>query len=154
MVKIHRVSLNPVRQAEGDDYIYIEDAVRVEVEFWKDDAETDIQLLLLLYDVMNNPIFYSVSFYSGNAKVSLISLFKNQTGLFKMSCIIPPNFMNHGTYRMQLRFGNGTTNEAYIHNKFFQFEIHENPNIKYYNIRDLNVPLRPQFEWAYERMHE
>ena len=152
MIKIHSVNLSPLSTLIDFDCLYIEDTIVVEVEFWKETALSDIQLLFLIYDVLGNPIFYSTSLYSNGTQKSFIDLYKNEIGLFNMTRRIPSHFFNHGIYRMQLRFGHGAMEELYIHEKFFQFEICENPSLSYYKLRDLPVSLRPQFEWTYQKL--
>lgn len=151
IIKIRNLSLIPLHRNIFN-CLFIEDSIVITVEFWKFVSDIDIQLLFLIYDAIGNPIFYLTSLYDDHIKSSISNLYKRETGLFKMSCIIPSNFLNHGKYFLELRFGKGATDEIYIHPNKFLFQVNENPNLNYFSIRDFSIPVRPQFKWSYEKI--
>ena len=148
IVRIDRISIHP----KSGSRIFIESAIIIHVEFEKLIDVYNIQLLLLLHDAQFFPVLYSVTFDDAENSQDAFELYPSEKGKFMYKCEIPEKFLNHGTYNLQLRFGNSSNDEVYIHNKFFRFNVNENPKLKYPKLRDFNVPLKPKFKWEYERL--
>ncbi len=149
-VRMHKVEIKAKRDGAGN-VIYIEDDVEVEVQFWKLQKEMTIQLMLLFHNMTNLPVFYAATVHNKSG-IEVSKRFRDDTGLLSMKCLVNGNFFNHGNYSMQIRFGRDSKTELYMHKELFHFKVQEDPAVSYFNLRDMQVALRPSFLWTYDKV--
>jgi len=140
------------------DKIFMEDALVVEVEYWKLKQGLSIELLILFFDRMGNPLFNSAIIWN-NSGQKVYSLFSEEEGLFRIACELPAGLLHKGGYSLQLRFGKNTTisstEQLYVHNEHFNFAVHRNPDSQMETCLDeISAPLHPVCNWKQEKISE
>jgi ABC-type proline/glycine betaine transport system ATPase subunit len=149
-IRLKRISIQAKSKSETEK-ITTGDTIEVEVQFWKLKARTTIQLHLVFFDKLDNPILSTAIFHNSN-NVNLHKVYEDETGVFKMVCEVPQNFLYKGDYSIQLRFGRDVNVEEYIYKSDISFTIHPSPCSVDYIGDDLPISVRPVFFWRHEKI--
>src|SRR5690606_6571907 len=102
-VRLIGVSVSHSRDSRDTD-IFIEDDIFIEIDFMKLTEDKPMYVLLIFYDALQNPVFFTTSLYN-KANENIEELYRNERGHFKYTCVIPSLFLNVGYYSFQIKFG-------------------------------------------------
>lgn len=153
--------------SNGTNYqkLYANDELVFKIVLEKFETGTTISALILLHDIFNQPVFLA-NILNNQKNQQYINAFKNDIGLFDITCTIPANFLAPGTYYPTINFGlNATAQTTHTSNDFhldedeifkqalpvFKFTIQKGPETVDLIGNSINCPVRPAFTWLYTK---
>lgn len=145
-----------ISQGSRFDQLFTDEEFSIEVLFTKHSSEISLSLLLVVSDQFGQPVFLSHNLNNADRE-NHEGIFKGDTGLFRMQCTVPSNFLAAGRYKLVLQFGmNPTaeiphTEEAFRYDDEVYFHLRYKPGKTDFIRERMNGAVRPAFKWVYAK---
>ncbi len=100
LVRLHAVRILSDRKPTSE--VAIDKPVVIEIEYWNLSKGTDFSVSIHLLDKMGVPVLASANMHSANLGYDDFYCKPLLEGLYRTSCEIPANFLNDGTYSINV----------------------------------------------------
>ncbi len=140
-VRLHRACVRP-RNGAPTDEITVRTPFVVEFEYWKLDADANLIACVQVFNEHGLSVFTAAT----------IGQPPTPSGLLRRYFVVPADFMNVGTYNVQLfMYFSGTTTITVSWNDIASFEVHDVPSeLRGDYHGEWPGIVRPRFEWQTE----
>lgn len=158
LVKIKSVSVH-APQKNSTQKILTTEPVIIEIDYWKLQYDTSIEVFLVFFDHSRTPIFTSNVLWNKNPEKAH-GLFSSERGLFKTTCHLPDNFLKAGVYSFDITFSKNTTvkgHAVYRHPGHFYFSLQAPQSTETeFSLDNTPTPIsvRPHLHWTHEKISE
>jgi len=146
-----------ISHEKGFDALYTDGDITIEIYFKKHSREISLSLLLAVEDQLGQPVFLSHNLNNINRE-NHEGIFKHDTGLFRVSCTVPANFLAAGKYKLSIFIGKNAsvhspyTEEAFRYDEDIYFSLHYRPGTSDFIGATINGAVRPAFKWQYVKI--
>ncbi|HXH20286.1 MAG TPA: ATP-binding cassette domain-containing protein [Chitinophagales bacterium] len=143
-----------ISQGNRFDSLYTDEELSIEVCFKKHSNDISISLLLAVTDQLEQPVFLSHNL-NNIQRENHQGIFKHESGVFRMKCTVPANFLAAGSYKLALHFGknpllqNPHTDEAFRYDDDIYFHLQYRKENMDFIGKSMNGALRPALKWLY-----
>lgn len=151
-VKLLNISIHPVGKSIGDSF-HIRDDIIINMEYMKYLSGYNIQIALLLFNSTGNMVF-PVSLTFNLDKNREFDKYIEEIGKFSARCLIPGNLINSGKYAVDVIISKNINEPIFTVKEAVRFTIIENPGEENLFIEEVTFPLRPSFDWKFEKLSE
>ena len=140
-VRLHRACVRPQNGAPTDE-ITVRTPFVVEFEYWKIDGDANLIVCVQVFNEHGLSVFTAAT----------IGQPPTPSGLLRRYFIVPADFMNVGTYSVQLfMYFSGTTTITVSWDDIASFEVHDVPSeLRGDYHGEWPGIVRPRFEWQTE----
>jgi lipopolysaccharide transport system ATP-binding protein len=144
-MKLHRLH---VKSAEtGDDTLYVNKPVDIEIEYWNFVPDANLHLNLYITDEQNAIAFETGSYESGWHRKP------HSVGLFRTVCHIPANLLNDNMYRIYISFIKNESLILCMLDDLMSFQVHDVPELRNVDYHDKwRGVIRPHLQWESEML--
>ncbi len=144
-VRLHAVRI--VCENEVAATVDIQKDVRIEIEFWNFQAESDISSSIHLLDKMGVEVLASGNMHSANLAHDEWFGRPHPAGLFQANCVLPGNFLNDGRYSVNVILVTDMTRIECLAKEVVSFVVHDTGEMrKEYKGLWIGV-VRPRLAW-------
>lgn len=137
-------------KSENTNALYTSMPMIIKIGIEKKNADIGINIGMIFYDQFHQAVFFISSLNSSTS--NHLDGFLNHNGQIEISCSIPPNLLNAGTYYIALRFGkspfkNNEIDEIFRFNQEFRIKVNYPLERVTFFAKELNFPLLPFLDW-------
>jgi lipopolysaccharide transport system ATP-binding protein len=147
-IKLHAVRFISDNAVTSD--LEIDKELKIEIEFWNLKENAAVSSSIHLLDQMGVGVLASANMHSANLIHDDWFGKPHHVGLYKTHCIIPANFLNEGSYSINIIVLTDVTNPEVFEKEILSFMVHETGSMrKEYSGGWLGV-VRPKLAWQTE----
>ncbi len=130
--------------------IDIQRDLTLEIEYWNFKPGAYLSTSIHLLDKMGAPVLATANMHSANLDTDHWFGKPHPVGLFRTSCVIPGNFLNEGTYSINVIVLEDIMNPQVYEKEVITFTVHDSGAMrKEYNAGWIGV-VRPKLAWQTE----
>jgi lipopolysaccharide transport system ATP-binding protein len=144
LVRLHSASIRPVEH-ETSDLLTVRSPFDLEFEFWNLQPDARLNLSVVLINEEGVPVFNT-----GPVNEARWHGHPFPVGLFRSVCRVPGNFLNDGTYRIQLYVVRDESVVLFRLDDLLVFEIHECEERRGAWFGKWIGAVRPDLQWSTE----
>ncbi|MBT3635129.1 MAG: ATP-binding cassette domain-containing protein [Candidatus Marinimicrobia bacterium] len=152
IVKLLNISIKPVNKSIGEPF-HIRDDIIINMEYIKFLAGYNVQIALLIFNSTGNMVF-PISLTFNLDKNREYDKYIEDIGRFSARCLIPGNLINSGKYAADVIISKNINEPIFTIKEAVRFTIIENPGEENLFIEEVTFPLRPSFDWKFEKLSE
>jgi ABC-type polysaccharide/polyol phosphate transport system ATPase subunit len=151
LISIREISIGTI----DDEPLYIDKPIVIRFAVDKKVSADVINARVMINDSFNNPVMAALNL-NNSENIDYTTLLAGQSGIMSFQCVIPPNILAAGKYRVTIQFGKNAkvgyenTEEVFRLEDAAMFNLNQPKDTFDFTTPPRNTNVRPVCEWKIE----